>query len=357
MPLLLVRDAFKGERLTLLILDQWHNRAPVARNDQVTRQWHLLRRLERSTGLTLQELADGLPDDSPKHLRTLRRDLAALESAGFPLLTDRVNGHTRWKLLDGFRRLPALGFAPSELMALVFSRDLLRPLQGTHIHAALDSALSKASAALPPSGLDFVRQMREFLSVRFGPHKTYRTHRDIIDRISRAIAERRTVQMRYLSASSRKTGRREVDPYHLWYAAGGLYLIGYCHRRRDVRMFAVERIRSLMATNHPYQLPLGFDVEGYVQDALVVMRGKQIQVELLFDRATAAWARDRVWHPSQQLTSPRDGRLRMTLQVADTRELVGWILSFGRGVRVIHPPALQDEIRREAQAVATIARR
>ncbi len=91
--------------------------------------------------------------------------------------------------------------------------------------------------------------------------------------------------------------RREVDPYHLWYAAGGLYLIGYCHRRRDVRMFAVEGIRSIAITDHPYQLPLGFDAEACVQDALVVMRGRQIAVELLFDRPTAVWARDRVWPP------------------------------------------------------------
>ncbi|MBI3636469.1 MAG: WYL domain-containing protein [Candidatus Rokubacteria bacterium] len=324
----------------------------MARNDQVIRQWHLIGRLENASGLTLQQLADGLPDDVPKHLRTLRRDLSALESAGVPLVTDSVGGQTRWKLLDGFRRLPALALAPSELMALVFSRDLLRPLQGTHIHAALDSALMKASAALPPSGLDFVRQMRGFLSVRFGPHKTYRAHRDVIDRASRAIADRRTVQMRYLSASTGKTGRREIDPYHLWYAAGGLYLIGYCHRRRDVRTFAVERIRSVTLTDHPYQLPLGFDIEAYVQDALVVMRGRQIAVELVFDRATAAWARDRVWHPSQQMAPLRDGRLRMALRVADTRELVGWILSFGRGARVIKPAALQEQVRREALVVS-----
>jgi predicted DNA-binding transcriptional regulator YafY len=324
----------------------------MARNDQVIRQWHLMRRLEGSAALTLQELAAGLPDDLPRHLRTLRRDLAAMERVGFPLMTDHVNGQTRWKLMDGFRKLPALGLSPSELMALVFSRDMLRPLQGTHIHSALDSALTKASAALPPSGLDFVRQMREFLSVRFGPHKIYRAHREIIDRATRAIADRRTVQIRYLSASSGKTGRREVDPYHLWYAAGGLYLIGYCHRRQDVRMFAVERIRSVTITDHPYQLPLGFDVEAYVQDALVIMRGRQIAVELLFDRATAAWARDRVWHPSQKLTPLRDGRLRMTLRVADTAELVRWLLSFGRGVRVVKPAELRERVLREALAVA-----
>jgi len=40
------------------------------------------------------------------------------------------------------------------------------------------------------------------------------------------------------------------------------YLIAYCHLRRDVRMFAVERIRSLTVTSHPFQLPLGFEIHG-----------------------------------------------------------------------------------------------
>lgn len=166
------------------------------------------------------------------------------------------------------------------------------------------------------------------------------------------FAERRTAQMRYFSVSAGAVTRREVDPYHLWYAAGGLYLIAYCHRRRDVRLFAVERIRSLTVTDHAYQLPLGFDIEQYVQDALVVMRGRQIEVELLFDRRTAAWARDRIWHSSQEATPLRDGRLRMKLRVADTAELMSWILSFGRGVRVVSPAELRTKIRREALAVA-----
>ena len=100
----------------------------MSRNDQVTRQWHLLQQLEGSRGATLGELADSLPDDFPKHLRTLRRDLAALEAVGFPLVTERIDGRTRWRLIEGYHRLPALAFSPTEPMALTFSRDLLRPL-------------------------------------------------------------------------------------------------------------------------------------------------------------------------------------------------------------------------------------
>ncbi len=323
------------------------------RNDQVSRQWHLLRRLEGSRGVTLQELVDGLPEDFPKNSRTIRRDLEALSEVGFPLYTERANGQTRWKLMEGFRNIPALGFSATELMALVFSRNLLRPLEGTEIQASLSSALTKAAAALPPQGHEYVRDMEKVFSVGLGPHKSYRQHKETIDPISQAISQAKTAQMRYFSASRNTTARREVDPYRLWYAAGGLYLIAYCHLRNDVRMFSVERIRSITLTDHPYQLPLGFDVEEYVQDALMVMRGRRIDVELLFSKTAAAWVKDKLWHPSQQTSLSRDGRLRMALKVADTDELVGWILSFGSQVRVVGPDKLRQKVKEEAGRIVS----
>src|SRR5919106_5608465 len=99
----------------------------MPRNDQVTRQWLLLQKLESPQGATLQDLADSLPADFSRHPRTIRRDLEALE-VRFPLLTGRVGGQTRWRLMDGYRRVPPLAFSPTELMALVFSRNLLKTL-------------------------------------------------------------------------------------------------------------------------------------------------------------------------------------------------------------------------------------
>ena len=323
----------------------------MPRNDQVTRQWHLLRRLEGSQGATLQDLVSSLPDDFPKNPRTIRRDLESLEFAGFPIVTDQINGRTRWKLMEGFRDIPALGFSATELMALVFSRNLLKPLEGTEIQASLSSALNKAAAALPPQGHEYVRGLEKVFSVGLGPHKSYRQHKETIDRISQGIAQTKTAQIRYYSASRSAATRREVDPYRLWYAAGGLYLIAYCHLRKDVRMFAVERIRSITLTDHPYQLPLGFNVEEYVQDTLVVMRGRRIEVELLFSKPSAAWLKDKLWHPSQETHLLKDGRLKLTLKVADTTELVGWILSFGSQVRVVRPEALREKVKEEARRI------
>jgi len=188
-------------------------------------------------------------------------------------------------------------------------------------------------------------------SVGLGPHKSYREHKQTIDLISQAIDKRRTAQMRYYSASRDQTSRREVDPYQLWFAGGGLYLIAYCHLRKDVRLFPVERIRSIALTDHPYQMPLGFNVQEYVQDALNVMRGRRIEVELMFSKKAAAWVKDKSWHPSQETTFLKDGKLRLALKVADNEELVGWILSFGGQVRILSPESLLSKVKEEAKRI------
>jgi predicted DNA-binding transcriptional regulator YafY len=324
----------------------------MSRNDQVTRQWILLQALQKPGGATLEELARSLPEDYACCARTIRRDLEAL-ALRFPLYTDQVNGHVRWKLVEGFNRVPAVQFSATELMALVFTRDLAQPLEGTPIKESIDSALAKASAALPAAAEEFVQGLRGWFSAGIGPHKVYSEHREKIDQLARAITRHRTVEMRYYTASRDKTTQRKVDPYHIWFAGGALYLIGRCHLREDVRMFAVDRVLSVTVTNLPCQMPLAFNVAEYVQGALTVMRGgPQIEVELRFDRKTSAWAKNRIWHPSQKATLDRHGCLTLQLQIADTPELVGWILSFGPGVRVLQPDSLAQAVKSTAAEIA-----
>ncbi|GJL53288.1 MAG: transcriptional regulator [Nitrospirales bacterium] len=324
----------------------------MPRNDQLIRQWHILRELEHSRGKTLQALAKALPRDYQKHERTLRRDLAALEDAGFPLITEKVQGQVRWRFIDGYRTQLQRNFSPSELMALRLTRHLLAPLDGTKIQTSLESALAKAEAGI--TGLDdhTPHELGHVFAFSLGSYKSYRDHKGTIDILSQATSTFHTVQMRYFSASQNKITRREVDPYRLWYTNGALYLIAHCHIRKDVRMFAVERIKSVTPTSNPFQMPLGFDIDDYVKDAIGVMRGKPIDVELRFNESTAAWVKDRVWHSTQSLNQLKNGELKMTLTVAENRELVGWILSFGSGVIVSKPDSLKRLVHQEVMAMA-----
>ena len=58
---------------------------------------------------------------------------------------------------------------------------------------------------------------------------------------------------------------------------------------------------------------------------------------------------DKASRPSQETSLLKDSRLRMNLKVADTDELLGWILSFGSQVQVARPEAVRQGVREEAR--------
>jgi predicted DNA-binding transcriptional regulator YafY len=167
--------------------------------------------------------------------------------------------------------------------------------------------------------------------------------------INRALAEQRTLEMRYYSLSRSAETERRVDPYHLTFYQGGLYLIGHCHLRRDVRVFAVERIRSLRVLDATFTRPPGFDAEAYLRDAWGVVRGDLIDVRAVFSAVAAPHVRGRLWHASQEFRELPGGRLELRLRVADTLEVRRWLLGFGAEVEVLEPPALREAIRHEAE--------
>src|SRR5882672_5822341 len=122
----------------------------MPRNAEVIRQWTILREIEtaRGSGVTIDELAALCAVTT----RTIRRDLQALEEAGFPLFDDRSNedGKTRWRMNgQAFKGLSA-GLTVSALCALYFSRTLLESLSGTPFRDDVESAFDKLPAALTP---------------------------------------------------------------------------------------------------------------------------------------------------------------------------------------------------------------
>src|SRR5256886_15833634 len=108
----------------------------------------MLRELERSRGLglTVDELA-GL---SGVTTRTIRRDLQALEEAGFPLFDDRSHddGRTRWRVNGQAFKSLVPGLTLSELCAMYFSRALVESLAGAPFRDDVESAFEKLTSGL-----------------------------------------------------------------------------------------------------------------------------------------------------------------------------------------------------------------
>ena len=127
------------------------------RGDQLARQWQLIQRLAKSrSGAALDDLAGELGCVR----RTVYRDLDALMFAGFPVVSERREGRVYYRFLDTFR-LGDVPFTPDEILALAFSEDLLRTLEGTVFHDSIRSALHKIRAGLGPELAKYLAQLAD----------------------------------------------------------------------------------------------------------------------------------------------------------------------------------------------------
>ncbi len=318
----------------------------MPRGGQHARQWRLLQFLARPEGVAVQHAASQLGCT----VRTVWRDLSVLQEAGFPIYDERDGRHGIWKVERAFLdRLP-VPFSLPEVVGLLASRHAIEP--AGPFGGAVASAFAKIEALMTPRALELVERMRRSVGTRAIGAKLQLGAEEHMATIHRALSERRTLGMRYYSLSRNAEGDRLVDPYHVTLASGGVYLVGHCHLRREVRIFAVERIRAVSLTSDTFRMPTDFDAEAYLRGAWGIVRGELIHVRAVFGRAAARDVRGRLWHASQELRELSGGRLEMRLAVADTLEVRRWLMGFGAGVEVLEPASLREAIWREAAIVS-----
>ena len=279
--------------------------------------------------------------------RTIQRDIAVLEAAGFAIISEQRDGTLYWRLVESTKDSADLSFTLPELMALYFSRDLLKTLHGSPIEAALTSALQKIAARLPASGHALLRQMSQQTAVSVSGWKDYSNSAHVIDRLGRAIRHRLTVHITHKRLQSPEAQMRTVDPYRLWYAGGSLYLVANDHLKGAVRTFAVERIAGVTSTNHRFQIRDDFDFEAFQRTAFPVHGGEPQLVRIRFSRDQAPYVMERHWHDSQNFIPQDDGSVIMELQIGSLWEVKRWLIGWGADAEVLTPVELLDEVRAE----------
>lgn len=325
----------------------------MPRNQEVIRQWKVLHAIESSRhGVTIDQLAGDLDVTT----RTIRRDLAALQEAGFPLFDERDEaGHARWHL-DG-RVLKGLetGFTLAELCALYLSRNLLESVVGTPFQRDLHLAFERIEKLLSPRMRQFLDRLPTVLAAKAGPRvRGQESSADVVARLLEGTLHYRCATMRYHSISSGRVKDYLVHPYRLAFAHGGLYLLAYVPEYEDVRTFAVERVRSVSLEKQTFT-PTRAVPEEVFGHSLGVNTGPPTHVEVRFDPRVAPYVRARVWHPSQVVREV-EGGLVVALDVCLDAALTAWVLSWGASATVLSPPTLVSAIRVELARASTAYR-
>ncbi len=322
----------------------------MSRGRQMTRQWRILQKLAASPlGATIDEMADEM--DCCR--RTLYRDLDALQEAGFPVYNPGTSGRKNcWALLSTERMGLPFPLELPELMALYLGRDVLKILKDTFIYDNLDTLFKKIQAILPTEAMDFLKEMENTLYVRQRPSKHYKKSlTGLFDAINQAIADRRVMDITYFTMSRGKSTQRQIDPYSLWYFDGSFYLLGNCHLRNEVRVFAVDRMEDYQLCPETFERPADFSGREFMRTSFGAFQGKPTRVKIRFSPQVAGYVKEKEWHESQVLSENRDGSVELEMEVAGTREIKLWVMGWGAQAVVLEPESLRKEIRDEIKAM------
>lgn len=176
-------------------------------------------------------------------VRTIERDIGALQQAGVPIYADlgRRGGYT----LDPSMSLPPLNFTPAEAVAVSVA---LQGAVGSPFAREAQSALRKIMSAMPTGHASAAHELAG--RVRFMSRRDAAEPAGIPLVIEDAVAARRVLRIDYVDKGGEPT-ERVVEPVMFLAGPHGWYLVGWCRLRDAMRVFRVDRILTCVDTGEP----------------------------------------------------------------------------------------------------------
>lgn len=286
----------------------------------------------RNNGVTVDEVCERFAITRAE----LVADLNLLFMCGLPgygpgdLIEAYIDGDQVWiRMADYFSR--PMRLTPAEGLMLYAGAQALSAVSGPD--PALERAMEQLSKALTPGALERVSvglEAPEELAV-----------------VKAALENRRRLHIVYQSQSKDEITERDVDPWALLLSEGRWYLVGYCHRVDDERIFRVDRMREVAQLDVPAPLPDGFDLSQY--DGVWFESKDAVSVTL--DIAPRAnWVCDYYPLVSQELLD--DGWIRIRLKAGGMAWLERLLLRLGPEARVIEPESLRQRLKATAASMA-----
>lgn len=311
---------------------------PARKYSQAARLHDVIRILEARYGATVDELAA----ECEVTRRTVYRDLDAITAAGYPLVPERQgDGTVLYRFVTGFKNLPPITFSLPELMTLYLCRGQLSFLQGTPFQEDLDAIFGRIRSSLPPRSVAHLERIAEAVAPRFQGVHDYRQQHDILADLREALLFQYRIRLHYTPAR-RKPEIYLFDPYTLLFTQGALYLGGYAHNRKALRLFLVDRVQGVELSKERFEVPEDFSPEQLTGGAFGLVNEPPLAIRVRFAPEVAYLAGERIWHPSQQREINTDGSVTLSLAAGGKTEILAWLYGFVPHVEILEPAELRE---------------
>jgi predicted DNA-binding transcriptional regulator YafY len=320
----------------------------MARNEQLIRQHKIIQVLERRRyGATLEDLRDTVVDElglGSLHVRSIRRDIEALQAAGMPIITEETQSGKVWKMSRADTGLHRLTITASELISLSMGRDLLIPLVGTQFWQGIEAFWNKVREQLPAGVWEHYERYRRTLRILGVVPKTYEKQQGALKTINRAIQEHRRLDVEYES-TGQTPRKRILEPYGLAIFQSSIYLVAIesgthldVEPQERLRHWKLDRFHRATALDDWFKPDDDIDLNSHLGRSVGIFSGDQpVLYRVRLNAKAARWVQEEPWHAEQQMEACQDGSSILTVPAFHPMEVIPNVLRLGADAELLEP--------------------
>jgi predicted DNA-binding transcriptional regulator YafY len=303
--------------------------------NRIDRLHAILTHLQSKKRVTAREMADRFQIS----LRTVYRDVKALDESGVPVIGEAGTGYS---IMEGYR-LPPVMFTREEASALLLGSKLAEQFTDGSTKRDFNGALYKIKAVLRSTDKDYVDSLTDHIEVLARRTPVTELSPQTLSLLQQAIVHRRVVDLHYQAATNEVDTRRDVEPIGLLYYSSAWHLIAWCRLRNDYRDFRLSRMLSVAVREEIFDGSSHPSVQEYIRK--ITSDTDLREVVVTFSRMAAKYLREEKYLRGFVSEEDLGSCIRMKFMVGSPDYFGRWLLMYTHHVKVESPESLLQTMR------------
>jgi WYL domain len=288
------------------------------------------------------------------HRRSIQRDLEKL-SGIFPLFCDNQEKTFGWSWSADAPAFDIPAMSPpaalayrmvDEFMSGLLPKEILKQLTPHFRHA--DAVLCQTDKVTLKNWPDKIRTIS-----RTQPLMAPEIAEEVFAVVSDSLLEGKYFQAEYMRRGQTTPVDWTINPLGLVLHGHLITLVctmGNYHELKDVRTIHLHRIQKAERLDRETIVPEGFNLDEYIAAGAFGYRTGDgtIRLKAIFEKDATIHLEETPLSYDQKLNEQPDGNVLVEATVADTGQLLWWLLGFGGRVEVVEPQRLREQLKDHA---------
>ena len=247
--------------------------------------------------------------------------------------------------------IKSVPLSEGELFSVALFDQLLEQYRNTPLENDLRSVFKKIEMSLPNK----ITLDSSFLQnqITFIPDQMGTINPENFSKIFSALKNRHVLDFEYRPLQKTTWMTRRINPLHAVCQKGNWYVMGFCHDKKDIRVFNFSRMQNVTESKEEFDIPEDFNPDKYFDKEIGIWLSatKKYTVELLISAEIGTFALERSWNKNQKIEQREDGSVWVSFETTQLPEVKRWVLGQGKTVKVLGPDELIAQVKEEVAVV------